>query len=139
MTRTRRATKKTTEWGSGTHHGQPLAPTMVSRGGCHGPWAPRGPTVVAFGSPGPFTSLRCFVLMLPRLWYLLWYVGVGCIWAFFTSLLNPQDLKNNFLLTCFGLAKLNYANTKKTSKITHNRRNTGINHIIKHINLQNDS
>ena len=66
-----------------------------ARGGCHGPWAPPPSNRGGLCSLGFFISLRCFVLKRPRTQYLLQYVNVGCIWAFFTSFLNLQGLKIN--------------------------------------------
>ena len=80
---TRRATKKTTELGK-------AGPTIANLWGL--PWSVGPSTVQPWWPLAPhplFVSFYCVILKLPG----SSYIGVGCIWAFFTSLLDPKASK----------------------------------------------
>jgi len=93
----------------GSHHGLAVVPASLA-------------TCICFS--------HCFFLNLCELWY---FVRVGTFWAAFAILFDLQGLNIISYSHVLGLWS-QILHTHKLSKTTRNRRNRGINSIVKHCN-----
>jgi len=67
--------------------------------GPYGSWAPRGQTMVATSHVGSRSFVLQLLLDLSTLWFWLQLLRVGCLWASFAILFDPQCLKIFILCT----------------------------------------